>query len=378
MAAANRFAGRKIGDKVLRPLLGAIRMRYGLAVLEPVKQEGKWAVHGTISRMTEKSDAEVPDDEELMKAQVRRESAEREQTETREGFAVLGPPGTDPTREERLKTLDGQLTENNGRFDEIRRTKSAKPGELEELSAWYLDAADKYERLRTEIQSLKAKPTQLQTQADKIFRDADAAVARATAALGEPAIQQGLVIPAADETGPLPTPADKVTTGRNELQTAITGFATRTVTTAAELTAVQALVALTSRLDKVVGDARNEVKAANQVRTQADLVQNVYKETTEYGNIGDRTAEGAARYEVETGDQVEGRWHGEKCLSYARNLEVIIGNLREQKRRLPPAVHKAIDEAIKRAEDRRAKLQAGADVWWAEYERNPTFGRRQT
>ena len=376
VAAANRFAGKKIGDKVLRPMLGAIRMRHGLTVLEPVKQEGKWAVHGTISRMTETTDAEVADQEDLTKAQDRREAAEREQAETREALAVLGPPGTDPTRAEKLKALDAQLAEKNGRLDEIRRTKSARPGELEELGGWYLDVVAKYEAIRAEIQSLKAKPTQLQTEADKIFRDADNAVAQAVAALADPAIQAGLVIPAVGPTGPSPTPVERVTTARNELQAAIGGFATRTVTTAAQLTAVQALTPLTSRATKVIGDARNEVKAINQVRTQVDAVQNVYDETTNYGTIPDYTAEGAARYEVQTGQPVEGRWHGEKCRDYARNLTTIIDNLREQRRQLPPTVHKAIDEAIKRADDRRAKLQQGADVWYARYNSDPTFGPR--
>ena len=59
VAAANRFAGRPVGDHVLRPLFGAIRLRYGLAVLEPVQQAGAWAVHGDVQRMTKRSDATV-------------------------------------------------------------------------------------------------------------------------------------------------------------------------------------------------------------------------------------------------------------------------------------------------------------------------------
>jgi hypothetical protein len=247
------------------------------------------------------------------------------------------------------------------------------PGELEELGAWYLDAED----LRTEIQSLKPKPTQLQVEADKIFRDAENAVRLADEALADEAIQRGLVIEELDAAGvPVPTPAQRVTTARTELQTAIAGFTTRTVTDATQLTAVQRLVLLTSQATKVIGDARNEVKAINQVNTQADAVQNVYNETTKYGEIGDHTAEGAARYEAEKGQPVEGRWHGEKCRDYAVNLTTIIGNLRLQKAQLPKGVHKAIDEALRRAEARRAKLQAGADVWYARYNSDPTFGPR--
>jgi hypothetical protein len=53
VSAANRFAGRRIGDAILRPLLTAIRLRYRLGILEPVRQGSKWAIHGEIRRMIE-------------------------------------------------------------------------------------------------------------------------------------------------------------------------------------------------------------------------------------------------------------------------------------------------------------------------------------
>jgi hypothetical protein len=59
--AANRFAGKKVGDTVLKPLLGAVRVRYGLGVLEPVRQGTKWAVHGEIQRATMLTQAEAFD-----------------------------------------------------------------------------------------------------------------------------------------------------------------------------------------------------------------------------------------------------------------------------------------------------------------------------
>lgn len=51
VGAVDRFAGRPVGDRVLKPLLGAIRLRYGLSVLEPVPQGQNWAVHGEIQRV---------------------------------------------------------------------------------------------------------------------------------------------------------------------------------------------------------------------------------------------------------------------------------------------------------------------------------------
>jgi hypothetical protein len=59
VSAANRFAGRTVGEPVLRPVLGAISMRYGLTVLEPVRQGTKWAVHGEVQRAVLPTQAEA-------------------------------------------------------------------------------------------------------------------------------------------------------------------------------------------------------------------------------------------------------------------------------------------------------------------------------
>lgn len=52
VTAFNRHSGRMVGEAILRPLLTAIRVRYRLAVLEPVVEGDKWAVRGEVRRMT--------------------------------------------------------------------------------------------------------------------------------------------------------------------------------------------------------------------------------------------------------------------------------------------------------------------------------------
>lgn len=59
VAATNRFANRPVGSHVLKPVLGAIKMRYGLSVLEPVPQDRNWAVHGEIQRVVAPTTAMV-------------------------------------------------------------------------------------------------------------------------------------------------------------------------------------------------------------------------------------------------------------------------------------------------------------------------------
>ena len=60
--AVNRFAGKRVGDAILRPLLSAIRIRYGLSQLDVVARSGKWFVVGVINpNFDEASEALTPD-----------------------------------------------------------------------------------------------------------------------------------------------------------------------------------------------------------------------------------------------------------------------------------------------------------------------------
>jgi hypothetical protein len=56
VAAVNKMQGRKVTAALIKPALKALKLRYRLGVLEPVVQDGYWAVHGEIRRMTMISD----------------------------------------------------------------------------------------------------------------------------------------------------------------------------------------------------------------------------------------------------------------------------------------------------------------------------------
>ncbi len=60
-AVLDRFAGRAVGVLVLRPLLGAIRLRYQLQWLEPVDDGGYWALEGLVNprKRSKRSRAQV-------------------------------------------------------------------------------------------------------------------------------------------------------------------------------------------------------------------------------------------------------------------------------------------------------------------------------
>ena len=68
VAAVNKFSGKRVAEALLTPMLSAIRIRYGLGVLEPVVDSDYWAVHGEIRRVVKKTQAQpsslgIPDDE---------------------------------------------------------------------------------------------------------------------------------------------------------------------------------------------------------------------------------------------------------------------------------------------------------------------------
>lgn len=65
VGAVNRFAGKKVGERILKPVLGALRVRFGLAVLQPERQGRMWAVHGEVQRMVVPTSAGVGDSADI-------------------------------------------------------------------------------------------------------------------------------------------------------------------------------------------------------------------------------------------------------------------------------------------------------------------------
>lgn len=49
VAAVNRINGNAVGERLLRPLLGATRLRYGMEALEPIRENGMWVVYGKVN-----------------------------------------------------------------------------------------------------------------------------------------------------------------------------------------------------------------------------------------------------------------------------------------------------------------------------------------
>ncbi|HEU5130877.1 MAG TPA: hypothetical protein VFT26_02195, partial [Pyrinomonadaceae bacterium] len=68
LRAVNRFAGRRVGAIVLRPILLGIKLRYGLRSLEPVQVGNIWAIRGEANPIRQRNttlQAGEPTDEQI-------------------------------------------------------------------------------------------------------------------------------------------------------------------------------------------------------------------------------------------------------------------------------------------------------------------------
>jgi uncharacterized protein YdcH (DUF465 family) len=153
LTAVNRFSGRRVGAAVLRPLLGAIKFRYGFKWLDVVPGSGKWRVVGAInpdfdeeSQVPTAEDGDKPDRFTKARADGRRALGRLR--------AYIG------SAEVRAKLEGAQ----RGEFEAEFRTLDADAKKLEvDTSAAENDpelgdlAADEWDGLRVKVEELEGK-----------------------------------------------------------------------------------------------------------------------------------------------------------------------------------------------------------------------------
>jgi hypothetical protein len=102
-SAVARFSGKKVGKLVLRPLLAAIKVRYGLKTLEAFQKGKYWAVRGTINPGDEFTSGvlagEEEEDEMLQNADL------WELAMAKLGPTTAGDPGAAPTTQISVSSL---------------------------------------------------------------------------------------------------------------------------------------------------------------------------------------------------------------------------------------------------------------------------------
>ncbi len=70
VAALDRYRGRRVAEALIRPVLAGVRMRFGMAALEPVRRGDRWAVRGVVNpEDTKETEAGAVDElSEVLKA----------------------------------------------------------------------------------------------------------------------------------------------------------------------------------------------------------------------------------------------------------------------------------------------------------------------
>ncbi|WP_216639957.1 hypothetical protein [Arthrobacter sp. QXT-31] len=78
-SAVRRFAGRKVANRLLAPLLSVVKLRYGLTELKPIKQGTHWAISGAINPTAVRlTDVIAYEDESIAAVEFARTAAEVE------------------------------------------------------------------------------------------------------------------------------------------------------------------------------------------------------------------------------------------------------------------------------------------------------------
>jgi hypothetical protein len=70
VAAVNKLKGKKVTAALIQPVLGAIKLRYRLSVLEPVVQDKYWYVHAEVQRAMGKTEINREDEPDSIREEV--------------------------------------------------------------------------------------------------------------------------------------------------------------------------------------------------------------------------------------------------------------------------------------------------------------------
>jgi hypothetical protein len=384
VAAANRFAGKPVGQHVLKPVLGAYRTRFGLSVLEPVKQGGYWAIHGVVSRMTEQTQVEVAADaERLAEARQLRQTASNERASTKSALKPLSRKLRDPksslkaeqkargqAAETEFNTLDAQYDGRRDRLDEMLKSKKELPQELNGLITFFTDAAATFARIRRDIDFATADSARIQQEANTLRGEIEGQDVRADAVVADVDVVRHV----------LNNPAQKVLAARIDARRKAikAGLAALTgpIEDLAGLDRIRTLKDTASGLQTDLFEANRIKHLIVQVREQGDVIDKIIRQTTIAGRpgatIGGGSSEEAVAYELANRRQVGDAWHGPKCTDDARGLTNAIATL-QTLAALPTAapVQGDINAAIQRAQARLPGLQAGSQSWEAWAASNP-------
>ena len=197
VAAVNKLAGRPVGERAIRPLLSAVRIRFGLSVLEPVKQPRFWAVHGEVQRMTEPTRVEILDAGALDEVYELQKAVSPVQDATRRGLdsaarkarkAGGAAVATVSGLQTRYQPLDEEFRRLKAELAGLRKSGKGDPERLGAMRTRFPQLSTEFADLQTSSTLATADPKEITDRANLIRGQIDGKVRKAEEILAQPAV----------------------------------------------------------------------------------------------------------------------------------------------------------------------------------------------
>lgn len=375
--ALGRFRGKPVRELLLKPILLAVKLRYRMTELRAVAQGRQWAVYGKVNP-DETRPAEV---KVLDKAAVEalRSAHDRVRRIVNDEIAALWKKNKVKSRLAADAKLSGELSAVKSRLDKAMdktgRTEktyqdllAGRPttADPDRMQAMYESHQPHAEQLRERLADLQKSDDDLKKEAEAVRKRIQAAHERATRVVAEASVQAVLALPS---YAGLRTELDGKFTAVNALIAADRGDVKQLDQLRADLVQADRLRQDADRAKKLTDIARS---IAVPIRQIDDICRNTTKEGREGASVGDGSAEAAAIQEVGTGVRVSNKMHGPKCRAEGNGLAGAIRKLRDLRTQTTDAeVLKRIDDAIKKAEERKTGLDRGKTAWEGRARTNP-------
>ena len=363
LAAVNRFSGRTVGEKLLKPLLAVVRVKYGLTSLSVVDEGGRWSVVGVVNptRKSASSAGSTAGLDALKKAQQSCRNRIKKDLKTAwNNNSVKTKLAADPALRKTLATEHDRLTNAMGgktekAYDDLiaGRPSQVSVPKLVDVYRMHRDAADV---LIQRLNDLTKSPEQLTDEAVKARTELTESRTAALAILAEEPVVRVLALASVRDL------KGRLATRQKHVDTAVAGLAGRSLDELRQDVATAKKFLADANTAKGLSDVANAVKPS--IASIDDICKNTTKEGKDGADVGDGSSEAAAIQEASTGESVKGRAHGPKCAMEARGLRKEIAKLTDlQTQTTDPGVVMLITDAVTKATNRATALESGAEVW---------------
>jgi hypothetical protein len=365
VAVVNRFAGRTVGKRLITPLLKVVKIRHRMTSLTVAEENGHWAVIGVVNpKKSKPSKAKVASDAGLAALRdIHRAFSNAINNKLRRAWnnnTVKKKLAADPALKSVLQKEHDRLNramtgKTEAAFQALDKGQPTE-ADVSKLYRVYRSHIDSVDNLVERLEDLRKAPEQLAEEEKKARDDIRKKRNDAKKILDDANVIELLQLPLFSDVK-----KRQETRGR-VLDEIIITMATMKLPELRQhaLTAVKFL--------RDAEDLKRNTNINEAIDPHIKKIDDIWTNTAPGGRedaeVGDGSSEDAAKKEAETGRPIKKKAHGPKCKTEARGLRSAIAALRQLRgRTTEAAIHKRIDDAITKADERARKLDTGAAAW---------------